>query len=221
MRRKLPIRQACVVKPRFRQTGQVLVLYGVARHMECRTVTCVFLSIVLCSCGRHQGEPKTLLDEISMIRIIDNHAHVVRMTIGDEPPDKDFDVFLVDEMEPGPLPVRLRPENPEYKEAWRFFYGYGHDDMNEQHVKELVERKKQVMAEKGDAYPAWVLDRLGIDTMLANRVTMGRGLTAPRFRWVPFVDALLFPLRNEKLKSGDPDHKVFYRSEERVLQRYL
>jgi hypothetical protein len=68
-------------------------------------------------------------------------------------------------METGPLPVRLRPENPEYKEAWRFFYGYKHDDMSEQHVKELVERKKQVMAEKGDAYPAWVLDRLGIETM--------------------------------------------------------
>lgn len=141
--------------------------------------------------------------------------------MGDAPPDNEFDVFLVDEMEPGPLPVRLRPENPEYKEAWRFFYGYRHDDMSGEHVKELIERKKQVMAEKGDAYPAWVLDRLGVDTMLANRVAMGRGLKAPRFRWVPFVDALMFPLRNGKLKSQDPDHKVFYRSEERVLQRYL
>jgi predicted TIM-barrel fold metal-dependent hydrolase len=143
------------------------------------------------------------------------------MSAGDEPPDKEFDVFLVDEMETGPLPVRLRPENPEYKEAWRFFYGYKHDDMSEQHVKELVERKKQVMAAKGDAYPAWVLDRLGIETMLANRVALGRGLTAPRFRWVPFVDALMFPLRNERLKSEDPDRKVFYRSEERVLHQYL
>src|SRR5438552_10884586 len=96
-----------------------------------------------------------------------------------------------------------------------------HDDMSEQHVKELVERKKQLMAAKGDAYPAWVLDRLGIETMLANRVTLGRGLTAPRFRWVPFVDALMFPLRNERLKIEDPDRRVFYRSEERVLHRYL
>ena len=189
--------------------------------MERRAVTSVFFSILLCGCGRQQGESKALLDEISKIRIIDNHAHVVRPTVGNEPPDKDFDVFLVDEMEPGPLPVRLRPENPEYMEAWRFFYHYGHDDMSEQHVKELVEHKKQVIAEKGDAYPAWVLDQLGIDIMLANRVTMGRGLTAPRFRWVPFVDALLFPLRNENLKSGDPDHRIFYQSEERVLQRYL
>jgi uncharacterized protein len=181
-------------------------------------VTCVFLSVMLCSCG-HQAQTKTLLDEVSNIKIIDNHAHVVRM--GDAPPDNEFDVFLVDEMEPGPLPVRLRPENPEYKEAWRFLYGYSHNDMSGEHVKELVERKKQVMAEKGDAYPAWVLDRLGIDTMLANRVAMGRGIKAPRFRWVPFVDALMFPLRNEKLKSQNPDDKVFYRSEERVLRRYL
>jgi hypothetical protein len=34
------------------------------------------------------------------------------------------------------------------------------------------------MREKSDGYPMWVLDRFGIDTMLANRVAMGRGLSA-------------------------------------------
>jgi hypothetical protein len=27
--------------------------------------------------------------------------------------------------------------------------------------------------------------------MFANRVVMGRGLTPPRFRWVPYDDALM------------------------------
>ena len=54
--------------------------------------------------------------------------------------------------------------------------------------------------EEGDRYPAWVLDKLGIDVMLANRIAMGRGLDAARFRWVPYDDALLFPLDNAALK---------------------
>jgi hypothetical protein len=50
----------------------------------------LFLGIALFGCGGHQGQRKTLLDEISNIKIIDNHAHVVRMSAGDEPPDKEF-----------------------------------------------------------------------------------------------------------------------------------
>lgn len=184
-------------------------------------VVVLFLILATCCCGRHQGQSKTLLDEIGDIKIIDNHAHVVAMKAGDGTPDKEFDVFLVDEMEAGPLPVRLRPDNPEYKDAWRFFYGYKQEDMTQQHVEELIGHKRQLMAAKGDAYPTWVLDHLGIETMLANRVVMGRGLTAPRFRWVPFVDAFMFPLRNEKLRSEDPDSEVFYKAEERLLRRYL
>ena len=38
---------------------------------------------------------------------------------------------------------------------------------------------------------------------------MGRGLVAPRFRWVPFDDALLFPLDTAALQST-PDRKFFY-----------
>src|SRR5207244_7960094 len=44
----------------------------------------------------------------------------------------------------------------------------------------------------------------------ANRVAMGRGLTAPRFRWVSFDDALLFPLSNEAAKRANVDYKGFY-----------
>jgi len=50
---------------------------------------------------------------------------------------------------------------------------------------------------------------------------MGRGLTAPRFRWVSFADALLFPLSNEAQKRFNQDYKGFYPAEEKLLKRYL
>jgi uncharacterized protein len=64
-----------------------------------------------------------------------------------------------------------------------------------------------------------VLDRLGIDIMLANRVAMGPGLPASRFVWVPFADALMYPLDNEPL-IHHPDHKAFFPLEEKLLKRY-
>jgi hypothetical protein len=93
--------------------------------------------------------------------------------------------------------------------------------MSEAHVRELSEIKNRIRREQGDNYPAWVLDRLGIETMLANRVAMGRGLTPPRFRWVSYVDALVFPLNNDAAKSRNLDYRAFYPAEERLLKRYL
>src|SRR4029077_12825369 len=52
-------------------------------------------------------------------------------------------------------------------------------------------------------------------------IAMGRGLRAPRFRWVAFDDALIFPLSNEAAKKANRDYAGFYPSEERLLLRYL
>src|SRR5436190_15434460 len=81
--------------------------------------------------------------------------------------------------------------------------------------------KQAVLKQKGEGTPAWLLDQVSIETMFANRVAMGRGLTAPRFRWVPFDDALLFPLSNEAQKRFNQDYKGFYPAEEKLLKRYL
>jgi predicted TIM-barrel fold metal-dependent hydrolase len=127
----------------------------------------------------------------------------------------------LDAIGPIPLPVRLNPGNLEFVEAWRDLYGYKHDDMSEAHVRELLQIKQRVQTEQGDRFPAWALDQLGIETMFANRVAMGRGLAIPRFRWVSFVDALLFPLSNEAARKSNPDYRGFYPGEERLLKRYL
>jgi len=162
-----------------------------------------------------------LLAEINNIKAIDNHAHPLRYVSPGERPDDEFDALPLDNIDPFPLPVRLSPTNPEFIEAWAKLYGYSHNDMSDKHVQELLGVKQRVMREQGEAYPGWVLDQLHIETMFANRIAMGRGLSAPHFRWVAFDDALIFPLSNEAAKKSNRDYASFYPSEERLLLRYL
>jgi len=161
-----------------------------------------------------------LVAEIARIKAIDNHTHVTRV-VGPGEEDHEYDALPFELLEAFPLMVRLRPDNLEYTGAWRALFGYKHQDMSEAHIREIAEIKARVKRERGDGYPTWVLDQLGIETMLANRVAMGRGLTAPRFRWVSYVDALVFPLNNEAAKRANLDYRAFYPAEERLLKRYL
>jgi hypothetical protein len=52
-------------------------------------------------------------------------------------------------------------------------------------------------------------------------VALGRGLQPPRFRWVPFDDALLFPLKTSDLAHETPDRKFFFQRESMLLRRYM
>lgn len=162
-----------------------------------------------------------LLADIIKIKAIDNHAHPLKYVADGEKPDDEYDALPFEAIEPFPLPVRLNPENAEFIGAWASLYGYAHKDMDNAHLQELLAAKQRVLRERGEGNPAWLLDQLNIETMFANRVAMGRGLNVPRFRWVSFVDALIFPLSNEAAKRSNPDYRGFYPSEERLLKRYL
>ncbi len=167
------------------------------------------------------GVDRDLLSEIMKIKAIDNHAHPVKYVAAGEPADTEFDALPLDAIAPFPLPVRLSPGNPEFIRAWRDLYDYKHNDMSETHVRELMSAKQAIVKQRGEGTPAWILDQLNIETMFANRVAMGRGLSAPRFRWVSFDDALIFPLSNEAQKRFNQDYKGFYPAEEKLLKRYL
>jgi predicted TIM-barrel fold metal-dependent hydrolase len=71
----------------------------------------------------------------------------------------------------------------------------------------------------GRDYAVRVLDQLNIETMLANRVALGPGLPTPRFRWVPFADALMYPLPTDSLIHNS-DQKSFFALEDKLLKRY-
>jgi predicted TIM-barrel fold metal-dependent hydrolase len=153
-----------------------------------------------------------LASEIRLIRAIDNHAHPVRVVSPGEPPDRGFDALPVDHMEPQTDPVNLRPNAPAVLDAWSALYGRKVGDQA---------AKQNLMTAREQRYPAWVLDQLGVETMLANRVEMGPGIEPPRFRWVPYADALLFPLDNAQLAARNPDRKAFFALEDALLRRYL
>jgi predicted TIM-barrel fold metal-dependent hydrolase len=164
---------------------------------------------------------RALAEEIYKIRAIDNHAHPLRATREGEE-DREFDALIPDTLEPSPLPVRLRPDNAEYAAAWRELWGFP-TDMGSTEVRagEVPAARLRGMRNLGDKYPAWVLDRLNIEVMFANRVAMGRGLTRERFRWVSFVDALILPLSSAAVRKIHPDYAAFYPGEDALLKRYL
>src|ERR1044071_2717855 len=167
------------------------------------------------------GVDKDLLNEINKIKAIDNHAHPLRYVAEGDKPDDEYDALPLESIEPFPLPLRLSPENREFIDAWKHFYKYNYNDMLQAHTDELLTVKKTILQQQGQNFPNWVLDQLNIETMFANRVAMGRGLAAPRFRWVSFIDPLLFPLDNEVAKKSNRDYAGFYPGEEKLLKRYL
>ena len=174
-------------------------------RMRARKCGALAMLALLAACQRPQpAADADLVAEIDGIRAIDNHAHPVRLTASGEKPDRDFDALPVDSMEPQSDPVNLRPGAPAMVEAAKALSG-----------------KRQAMREKGEQYPAWVLDQMGVDVMLANRVEMGPGIQPPRFLWVPYADALIFPLDNSKLAAGNPDRKAFFALEDVLRGRYL
>ena len=88
-------------------------------------------------------------------------------------------------------------------------------------LKRLNESRARIKAREGQHYDEWVLKQAGIGTMLANRVAIGKAMPPPSFRWVPYADALLFPLDNSHLAAMTPDKKLFFPLEDRLRARYL
>ncbi|HXB73882.1 MAG TPA: amidohydrolase family protein [Candidatus Acidoferrales bacterium] len=164
--------------------------------------------LCLVACGRPPlpvADPD-LAAEIANIKAIDNHAHPVRLVPNGQPADREFDALPVDNMEPQSDPVNLRPGAPLLLEAAKALYGSA---------------TKARTQEKGEQYTAWVLDQMGVEVMLANRVAMGTSIQPPRFRWVPYADALLFPLDNSSLAAKNSDRKSFFALEDVLRRRYL
>jgi predicted TIM-barrel fold metal-dependent hydrolase len=81
--------------------------------------------------------------------------------------------------------------------------------------------RPRAIRERGAAWPAWVLDQAGIETMFANRVEMGPSIQPPRFRWVPYADALMYPLPTAALAARNSDRKSFFALEDQLRERYL
>jgi predicted TIM-barrel fold metal-dependent hydrolase len=159
---------------------------------------------------------------IASTKAFDNHAHPVLPPPADAT-DREFDALPVDNMEPQTDIVAWRSDNPQLPDAWQALWGFSAKSLplDDAGMKQLAAARARVKAQQGTHFDEWVLDRAGIATMAANRVAMGTGVGPPRFRWVPYDDALLFPLDNTALAAQTPDKKLFFPLEEKVRARYL
>jgi hypothetical protein len=188
--------------------------------------TSVFLwALVACS-GRAGSSSAVAVDpgiaaSIDSITAIDNHAHPVLAPPLDAT-EREFDALPVSSLEAQSDPPALRPDFPQLSAAWKALYQFdAAPPLDSDGLKRLNDARARVKQQQGENYPAWVLDQAKISTMLANRVAMGRGVEAPRFLWVPYADALLFPLDNSGLASASPDRQQFFGLEDLVRRRYL
>src|SRR3569833_2798318 len=151
-----------------------------------RTLT---LAVTISTVANAQRTDPSLLSAIRAIKAIDNHAHPPALVAAGQR-DTDFDALPCDPLEPTDPALSSRPDNPRFRAAREALFGYKSDPADPARLRELVAAKQRVKSAQGDNYPARVLDKLGIETELANRVAPGRGLTPAQFRWEAVGGAL-------------------------------
>jgi hypothetical protein len=162
-----------------------------------------------------------LLAYINAIRAVDVHAHPMRPVPPGAPADSEFDALPLDGIPPFPVPHRLTPDDPIWRNAQDALYHIPAAATDSAYRASLGAAVQRVRREQGERFPAWTLDAAGIDIMLANRIAMGPGLAAPRFRWVPFADPLMLPLDTRLEAARTPDTRALYPKEAALLRRYL
>jgi len=188
-----------------------------------RLTVVLILTLTTAAAARPQARPlpgpdlqkiyQRLIDEIDRIPIYDNHSHATF------PDDSDMDAMAAAPDESSVL--RLRGDNPEFVAAARALFGYPYDDFKPEHAKWLIDKKRAAEASSSTDYWDSILDKLNIETCLANRVALAPYLNPKRFHWVFFVDSFLFPLDNRDQTGKNPDMAVYIPLQEKVLQRYM
>jgi uncharacterized protein len=154
-----------------------------------------------------------LLPQVEKIPIYDNHSHATF------PDDADMDAMTGPPDETSVL--RLRDTNPEFVAAAKSLFGYPYNDFQPEHAQWLIDKKKAAEKEGGTAYWDAILDKLNIETCLANRVALAPYLDPKRFHWVFFVDSFLFPFDNHDQAAQNGDLAVYIPLQEKVLVRYM
>jgi hypothetical protein len=150
---------------------------------------------------------------IETIPLFDNHSHP---GFAD---DADVDAMV---SPPGSTPLRLRPDNPELIAASRALFDYPYDDATPEHLQWLVRKKAALRGQlTGYQYFDKILDRLNVETALANRVVLGPYLSPQRFKWVCFVDSVLFPFDNHAIAARNGDEAVYVPLQEKKLRHEL
>jgi uncharacterized protein len=191
-------------------------------------ISFLFLTVFMLACGHAGSGDKEIAPDlsatdtgltafISNIKAVDNHAHPNTI----EPDDKGSDALPLDGLGAIKLPARVRPESRTWLDAAKALYGFTVNELDEKAIKDLINTEQDILRQKTEKFPEWALDQAGIEVMFGNRIEMGLGLSAPRFRWVSYVDALLFPLSTKAEAAVTPDREKLFPLEDQLLKKYL
>lgn len=184
-----------------------------------RPVAAVAMSLAFAVTASAQDVDPEIARHLESIKAIDNHAHVMGLN---RATDKGYDQLRCDELPvtPSGLPPQMLRFNPTLQAAVRTLYGLDLLDDLEPSIKTLQTAAVSTREKNGGGHYAWVLDKAGIQTVLANRTAMAPELKAPQFLWVPYADALMFPLDNGAL-TINPDRKALFTMADALERTYL
>jgi hypothetical protein len=155
-----------------------------------------------------------LLAQIDKIPAFDHHAHP---GYADDP-----DVDAMAAPPNASEALRTRDDNPELAAAAKALFGYPYADLKPEHAKWLLDKKTELKKElSGTAYFNSILDKINIESSVANRAMMPGYLDAKRFPWVFFADSFMWPFNNERETGRNPDEGVFIPLQEKMLHRWM
>jgi uncharacterized protein len=155
-----------------------------------------------------------LLPEIEKIPAFDHHAHP---GFADDP-----DVDAMAAPPDATLPMRARDDNPELLAAAKALFGYPYSDFSPEHSTWLLAKKAELKKQyPGPAYFDFILDKINIESSVANRAMMADYLDPARFPWVFFVDSFMWPFNNERETGRNPDEAVYIPLQEKMLHRWM
>jgi len=104
-------------------------------------------------------------------------------------------------------PLRTRTTNPEWLAAFKALYGYPYSIFRRS-IYVGSTRKTMSCANSGQGISSKMLDKVGIQVSVANRVAMDYLENNPRFRFVFFGRSVYVPVRQQDL-TINPDVRCF------------
>src|ERR1700732_1386377 len=155
-----------------------------------------------------------LLPQIQKIPAFDHHAHP---GYADDP-----DVDAMAAPPNASEALRTRDDNPELAAAAKALFGYPYNDLSPEHAKWLLNKKTELKKQlSGTTYFNSILDKINIESSVANRAMMPDYLDGKRFPWVFFADSFMWPFNNERETARNPDEGVFIPLQEKMLYRWM
>jgi uncharacterized protein len=176
-------------------------------------------AICAASAAQAQEPDPEIVSYINSVKAIDNHAHVTGLDLAH---DRGFDQLRCDEL---PASSGLAPANLRFgadqQVAYKTLFGFDARTGDAAEIKKIQDMETAARQEHGAGFYAWAMQKAGIETAFANRTALAPEMKAPQIRWVPYEDALLFPLDNRSAKAANPDRRVFFSDAEQLSSAYL